>query len=284
MSSIYNNLMSLNAQNARNKNVVNQGKVLEKLSSGLAINRAADDAAGLAISQKMRATIEGLKRSSQNAQDGVSYVQACDAALDEVSNILARCAYLVEQRYDGINDQQDLDAINTEIDNVHTQGLRIIRDTKFNGIGILDPVEFGIAGTDATFPISREEGAFKYWAEGDTERKYPYIEYLARVVLPPGDDGFVGIPKLEGQLNSEVASLGEIRSYYGAVQNRMDAAKNNVMAIAENLQAAESVIRDADMAGMMSFFTKFNILVNASNSMLAQANSTPQQVLTLLQQ
>lgn len=255
MSRIYNNTMSLNTQRALNKNTSMQGKVLEKLSSGMAINRAADDAAGLSISQKMRAQIKAMERSSKNAQDAISFAQAAEAALDEVSTMLTRATYLAEQLHDGINQPDDEEAINAELNQLGSQINCIINDTKFNGVHINGgELNFGIDGTDNTLPV------------GTT-------------IEDPGLKGGVKV----AEVTAMVKTISSARSYLGAMQNRVEYAKNNIDANVENLTAAESRIRDTDMAAMMSEFNKYNILTQAATSMLAQANSTPQSVLTLLQ-
>lgn len=254
MSRIYNNTMSLNTQRALNKNTTMQGKILEKLSSGMAINRAADDAAGLSISQKMRAQIKAMERSSKNGQDAISFVQAAEAALDEVSTMLTRATYLAEQLHDGINQKEDKDAINAELTQLGEQITCIIEDTKFNGVSISKTLNFGIDGTD------------KELAVGTTIT-----------------DPKLGADKTVAEVTAMVKSISDARSYFGAMQNRVEYAKNNIDANVENLTAAESRIRDTDMAAMMSEFNKYNILTQSATSMLAQANSTPQSVLTLLQ-
>ena len=250
---INNNIMSLNAQRHLGRNTTAQGKVLEKLSSGLAINRAADDAAGLSISQKMRHNIAALTRSSQNAQDGISFLQAAEGALDEVSNMLTKATTLTEQLHDGILDSDDETAITNEITHLYTQMNCIITETTFNSVTIFDnTLGFGINGTDSTLDIGTAFGALT--------QKTTVTETRENVV-----------------------SVNEVRSALGAQQNRLEFAKNNVDTNVENLSAAEARIRDADMAKMMSEFTKYNILTQAATSMLAQANSAPQSVLTLLQ-
>ncbi len=264
---INNNIMSLNAQRHLGRNTNAQSKVLEKLSSGLAINRAADDAAGLSISQKMRHNIAALERSSKNAQDGISFIQAAEGALDEVSNMLTKITELAEQLHDGILTSAngtsttagtgDKDAINNEIKQLYTQINCIITDTTFNGIHInKNGIEFGINGTDSLLAVGTTMTTF--------------TDTLAETLA---------VTTVKGNIDS----VDSWRSLLGAQQNRLEYAKNNVDTNVENLTAAEARIRDADMAKMMSEFTKYNILTQAATSMLAQANSVPQSVLTLLQ-
>ena len=260
---INNNIMSLNAQRHLGRNTNAQSKVLEKLSSGLAINRAADDAAGLSISQKMRHNIAALERSSKNAQDGISFIQAAEGALDEVSNMLTKITELAEQLHDGIltsanaNGTGDKDAINNEIKQLYTQINCIISDTTFNGINIKrDDITFGINGTDSLLTVGTE------------------METFATTLAEAS-----AVTTVKGHIDK----VDSWRSLLGAQQNRLEYAKNNVDTNVENLTAAEARIRDADMAKMMSEFTKYNILTQAATSMLAQANSVPQSVLTLLQ-
>ena len=257
MSRIYNNTMSLNTQRMLNKNTLQQSKVLEKLSSGLAINRAADDAAGLSISEKMRGSIQAMKRSSKNAQDAISLVQATEAALDEVSTMLERCAYLAEQLHDDINDANDTTAINNELTQLQNQMNCIIQNTKFNGTNInaIGTKKFGIDGSDKTLGIGTAVNSVTGAGSGATV----------------------------ASVTAAMVAINKTRSYLGAMQNRLEYAKNNNDANMENLQAAESRIRDTDMAAMMSDFNKYNILTQAATSMLAQANAAPQSVLSLLQ-
>ena len=261
---INNNIMSLNAQRHLGRNTNAQSKVLEKLSSGLAINRAADDAAGLSISQKMRHNIAALERSSKNAQDGISFIQAAEGALDEVSNMLTKITELAEQLHDGIlttgdgttTDVSDQKAITNEMDQLYAQINCIIKDTTFNGIHISEQVAFGINGTDATLDVGQTMTALT---------------------------ATITVASAVGDVKTNIDIVDSWRSLLGAQQNRLEYAKNNVDTNVENLTAAEARIRDADMAKMMSEFTKYNILTQAATSMLAQANSVPQSVLTLLQ-
>jgi flagellin len=244
----------MNAQRALGKNTDAQSKVLEKLSSGYAINRAADDAAGLSISQKMRSSITALERSSKNAQDGISYVQTAEGALDEVSTMLTRCTELAEQKLDGALDTEDIQAIKDEMNELSSQIKCIIEDTKFNGKNITDELKFGIEGTDSSLGV------------GTT-------------ISDPGVSGDDSV----NDITTKVKTINQYRSLLCAQQNRLEYAKNNLDTTAENLQSAESRIRDTDMASAMSDYTKYNILTQAATSMLSQANSAPQSILSLLQ-
>jgi len=253
---INNNIMSLNAQRMLGKNTTGQSKTLEKLSSGLQINRAADDAAGLSISEKMRGNIRALERSSKNAQDGISFLQAAEGALDEVSTMLERASELAEQLNDGINQSDDKKAINDELKELGKQITCIIDDTKFNGINIKTATSFGINGTNARLSVGTTMNSASAACTADNQ---------------------------VNEVTTKIKTVNEWRSTLGAHQNRLEYAKSNVDTTVENLHAAESRIRDTDMAAMMSNFNKYNILTQAATSMLAQANSTPQSVLSLLQ-
>ena len=251
---INNNIMALNGNRALRKNNAAQAKSLEKLSSGLAINRAADDAAGLSISESMRVQISGLERASKNAQDAISFIQTAEGALDEVSNMIVRLEELAIEMEDGImqstdtaNIEKEMDALGTEIDN-------IISTTKFNGININAAITVGV-DDDAT---SMSVGAT-----------------ISAQQLSSGSSA--------ADVKAAATAISGIRAEFGAQQNRLEAKVRNIDCTVENLSAAESRIRDTDMAAEMSEFNKQSILVQAATSMLAQANSTPQSVLSLLQ-
>lgn len=242
---------------------------MAKLSSGLRINRAGDDAAGLSISERMKNQISGLRQATRNAQDGISLIQTAEGALNETHSILNRMRDLSVQASNGTNSAEDLKAIQLEISELISEVDRISSDTKFNDIAILaggtDTVrlQIGANATDATLDVA----AFNASAVGL---------------------GINGID-VTGNAGAAITSLDEAieavstaRATFGAQQNRLEHTINNLTTTSENLSEANSRIRDVDMAEEMMAFTKNNILSQASTAMLAQANQMPQGVLQLL--
>ncbi|MGF9725595.1 flagellin Hag [Bacillus safensis] len=296
---INHNIAALNTLNRLSANNGAGQKNMEKLSSGLKINRAGDDAAGLAISEKMRGQIRGLEMATKNAQDGISLIQTAEGALTETHSILQRVRELVVQAGNtGTQDDTDLGAIQEEIDALVQE---IGNGTDQNGIS--DRTEFnGKKLLDGTFAAEPEGGeakklTFQIGANG-AQQLSVHIEAMSADKLGV-EDKTVSTIKVtdfaeiaadeEGGFNDQLAiidgaikQVSDQRSKLGAVQNRLEHTINNLGASAENLTAAESRIRDVDMAKEMSEFTKNNILSQASQAMLAQANQQPQNVLQLL--
>ncbi len=272
---IVNNIM---AMNAHRQLVINQNgisKSIEKLSSGLRINRAGDDAAGLSISEKMRSQIRGLRMASKNAQDGISLIQTAEGALTEVHAILQRMRELVIQAANlGTQEQEDLDALQNEIVQLIEEIDKISERTEFNEKKLLDG-----SYTGQVFQIGANEG------------QTMSVEIGAMSAAALGVDGldvsaFISDPSLIdsalANVDDAIKTVSEERSKLGAYQNRLEHTIANLDNAAENLQAAESRIRDVDMAYEMMNFTKFQILQQASTAMLAHANLAPQSVLQLL--
>lgn len=251
-------------------------KSTEKLSSGYKINRAADDAAGLSISEKMRNQIRGLNKASDNAQDGISLVQTAEGALNEVHSMLQRMSELSVQAANGTNDTTDRSSINDEIQQLKTEIERVGSTTQFNKMNILD-------GTFST-------GANKLLQVGANANQTIKVDIdaLKSVV---GSSLMAGL-QTETATNAQSAitvvqnsieKLSKLRSKLGAVQNRLEHTVANLDNISENTQSSESRIRDTDMAEEMVQYSKNNILQQAGQSMLAQANQANQGVLSLLQ-
>ena len=251
-------------------------KSTEKLSSGYKINRAADDAAGLSISEKMRNQIRGLNKASDNAQDGISLVQTAEGALNEVHSMLQRMSELSVQAANGTNDTTDRSSINDEIQQLKTEIQRVGSTTQFNKMNILD----------GTFSA----GANKLLQVGANANQTIQIdiEALQSVV---GSSLKVGLKTATatnaqsaiGVVQNSIEKLSKLRSKLGAVQNRLEHTVANLDNISENTQSSESRIRDTDMAEEMVQYSKNNILQQAGQSMLAQANQANQGVLSLLQ-
>lgn len=249
-------------------NNVQQGKSSEKLSSGYRINRAADDAAGLSISEKMRAQIKSMNQGMRNAQDGVSLVQTAEGAMNEVSDMLTRMKELATQASSSTYNASDLEAMDAEYQELVSAVGEIAASTKFNGIELLN----GGGGT-----INIQLGGT---ADEKVEVDMSAID-ITNLGLGGLTDQAAAVTELAA-IDTAIGTVNTARSTLGAFQNRLEHMYNNVGTTAENLQAAESRIRDTDMAAEMMKYTKFNILQQASTAMLAQANQAPQNVLQLL--
>lgn len=267
---INHNIASLNTLNQLSKNESATQKSLEKLSSGLRINSAADDAAGLAISEKMKSQINGLDQAKSNAQDGTSLIQTAEGALSETTDILQRMRELAVQAGNGTNTSEDTDQINTELNQLSSEIDRIADTTQFNKQGLLNgtfstTLQIGAnSGQILTFDIAKMDtagltisGAFDLSTNA-----------AASVAILSIDDA--------------IKAVSTQRDNLGALENRLDHTINNLTTSSQNLTDAESRITDVDMASEMSNFTKNNILNQAAQSMLAQANQLPQGVLQLL--
>ena len=289
---INNNISAMNTYSRLTSAQGAQSKSLEKLSSGLRINRAGDDAAGLAISEKMRGQIKGLNQSVRNAQDGISLIQTAEGALNETHSILSRMRELAVQSANDTNTTEDRVEIQKEVDELAKEVTRIANNTEFNTQKLLDGVNTGgfnfqiganssqsvnikINAMDAvTLGIAGDDSANAAAADVDT----PAITNDGIDVSTNHATATAAIKTIDGAIEDVSAE----RSKLGAMQNRLDHTINNLTTTSENLSAAESRIRDVDMAKEMMEFTKNNILNQASTAMLAQANQMPQGVLQLL--
>jgi flagellin len=259
-------------------NNTNTGKNLEKLSSGYKINRAGDDAAGLAISEKMRGQINGLEMASKNAEDGISLIQTAEGGLNETHSILQRMRELAVQAANGTNDAtDDLANIQKEVTALITEVDRIADSTKFNKIDLLNG---SLSSTGVTFQIGANNQTYE-----QVELKIANMTAGASGLAISGVDlsTQTGAQAALDTLDTAIGSVSTERANLGAMQNRLEHTVNNLGVTSENLTAAESRIRDVDMAKEMMEFTKNNILSQAAQAMLAQANQQPQGVLQLLQ-
>ncbi|MEK4248263.1 flagellin N-terminal helical domain-containing protein [Paenibacillus sp. FSL W7-1287] len=266
---INTNVGAMNAHRNLSANNNAMNKTMEKLSSGYRINRAADDAAGLAISEKMRFQINGLQQAQRNAQDGISLIQTAEGALTEVHAMLQRMNTLANQAANGTYASQDRSALQLEVSQLVSEIDAIAERTTFNGISLLnntDSIVFqvGVNGSDVISVARGEMDAAGIGVDS----------------LDITDQA--GASAAIGDIEAAIKSVSEQRAKFGAVQNRLEHTINNLGVNAENLSAAHSRVRDADMAQEMTNFTKNQILVQAGTSMLAQANSVPQNVLKLL--
>ncbi|MBG9785037.1 flagellin Hag [Shouchella lehensis] len=280
---------NLSAMNAHRQLGVNQGmaaKAQEKLSSGLRINRAGDDAAGLAISEKMRAQVRGLDQASRNAQDGISMIQTAEGALNETHSILQRMRELAVQSANDTATDEDRAEIQKEVDALAEEITRISNDTEFNNKKLLTGDFEGTfhIGANAGQNISLSIGAFDAETLGVGTNAVIDEDDADNNVAASGIDvsSQAAADEAITAIQTALDTVSSERSKLGANQNRLEHTINNLDNASENLSAAESRIRDVDMAKEIMEFTKQNILSQASQSMLAQANQQPQQVLQLL--
>ena len=256
---------------------------LAKLSSGLRINKAGDDAAGLAISEKMKSQIGGLTQAKRNAQDGISLVQTAEGALNETHSILERMRDLAVQGGNGTLTKDDRASINKELNALHQELTRIADTTQFNTQKLFaDKAAQGknVTPKSFTFQIGANSGQTLAVTIGAMDGESLLVSDLANFKL--GDDG-KNAGTMISKIDIAIAAVSDQRAALGAVQNRLEHTINNLTATNENLSDANSRIRDVDMAEEMMTFTKSNILSQAATSMLAQANAMPNSVLNLLQ-
>ncbi|GIL36765.1 flagellin [Phycicoccus sp. DTK01] len=267
------NVAALNAYRHLNSTQSSMNTSLERLSSGLRINRAADDAAGLAISEKLRAQTNGLSQATSNAQDAISLVQTAEGALNETHSILQRMRQLAVQSGNDTNTADDRTAIQSEVTALNDELDRIANTTQFNGQNLLDGTG-GTAGT-FTFQIGANSGQTVdvAFAQADTTT-------LGTDTLDVSTSA--GAATALTAIDAAIKTVSGNRADLGAVQNRLQHTINSLSVASENAAAAESRIRDTDMAKEMSSFSRSQILSQAGVSMLAQANSAPQSVLKLL--
>ena len=268
---VQHNLSAMNTNRQLGTVTNSLSKATEKLSSGYKINRAADDAAGLSISEKMRSQIRGLNRASDNAQDGISLIQTAEGALNEAHSILQRMNELATQAANDTNTSTDREAIKAEIDQLTSEIDRIQSTTQFNSMNLLDGSFTGknlqvgsLSGQAITISITNMSAS-------------------SIGVSGLSVSSFSTAGNAMSKIQEAIKSISTQRSTLGALQNRLEHTINNLDTTSENTQAAESRIRDTDMAEEMVEYSKNNILSQAGQSMLAQANQQTQGVLSLLQ-
>ena len=266
---VQHNLSAMNTNRQMGTITSSLQKSTEKLSSGYRINRAGDDAAGLSISEKMRSQIRGLNKASSNAQDGISLIQVAEGALNETHSILQRMNELATQAASDTNTSIDRTAISAEMDQLTSEINRIQSTTQFNTMNLLD----------GSFKGDLQVGSLK----GQT----------ISISISKMNASSIGVSGLKvssntvageamSKIQKAIESVSTQRSKLGAIQNRLEHTINNLDTTSENTQAAESRIRDTDMASEMVEYSKNNILQQAGQSMLAQANQQNQGVLSLL--
>ena len=273
---IQHNLNAMNSLRQLGINNTNTGKNLEKLSSGFRINRAGDDAAGLAISEKMRGQIRGLDMASKNAEDGISMIQTAEGALNETHAMLQRMRELAVQSATDTNTSTDRGELQKEVDALAAEIDRIAQNTEFNTQKLLDAS--GGENTDGVFKLHIGANATQNITVTFADMQAAALTVNA-IDISTQSDADTAITTIDAAIEAVSAE----RANMGAVQNRLEHTINNLGVTSENLSAAESRIRDVDMAKEMMQFTKNNILTQAAQAMLAQANMQPQGVLQLLQ-
>ncbi|NMM61279.1 flagellin Hag [Clostridium sp. P21] len=304
---INHNLNAMDAHRNMVANTGNAGKAMEKLSSGLRINRAGDDAAGLAISEKMRGQIRGLDQASRNSQDGISMIQTAEGGLNETHSILQRMRELATQSANDTNVSIDRDAIQGEINQLTSEITRIGNTTEFNTQKLLNGGSVNAkAGGQTDFSLTLQIGAnegqnFKVTLNdmraynlgistisSSTDKSFAQLSTVTdasssadkEIALNVGSTAAAG--NAITVINKAINTVSSERAKLGAYQNRLEHTIANLNTASENLSASESRIRDVDMAKEMMNYTKTNVLTQAAQAMLGQANQTPNQVLQLL--
>jgi len=267
---VQHNIQAMNANRQLGITSNAQAKSTEKLSSGYRINRAGDDAAGLAISEKMRSQIRGLDKASTNAQDGVSLVQVAEGALNETHSILQRMNELATQAANDTNTTFDRNAISSEIQQLTSEINRIQSTTQFNTMNLLDGTYTG-----KNLQVGSLSGQ-------SIQISIKNMNASSIGVSSLSVDSYENAGTAMAAIQSAINIVSDQRSEIGAVQNRLEHTIANLDTASENTQAAESRIRDTDMAKEMVTYSKNNILAQAGQSMLAQANQSTQGVLSLL--
>ena len=273
---VQHNLQAANTNRKLGITTSAQAKSTEKLSSGYKINRAADDAAGLSISEKMRSQIRGLNKASSNAQDGVSLVQTAEGALNETHSILQRMNELATQAANGTNTSVDRSAIRAELDQLTSEINRIQSTTQFNTMNLLDGTFSG-----ATNQMKLQVGALSGQSIDFSIANMCATKIGLKKTLSVST--FTKAGSYMKSVQDAIEVVSKQRSAMGAIQNRLEHTIANLDTTSENTQSAESRIRDTDMASEMVTYSKNNILAQAGQSMLAQANQSTQGVLSLLQ-
>ena len=284
---IQHNIMAMNAYRNLSGNQNALAKNLEKLSSGYKINRAGDDAAGLAISEKMRAQITGLEAAQKNVKDGIGLIKTAEGALQEVQDMMNRMVYLAEQSANGTYDEKvDRAALEDEVKALTAEINRIGETANFNGQkllnGDLTKVSFQIGDSNAAGDKLAMSGII-----GTKASQATIVDLTKAISVATQTKAQTAIDTLKGTAanpeNGLINKISSLRGKLGATQNRLEHTSNNLGVMRENILDAESNIRDTDVADEMMKYTKNNILVQSAQAMLAQANQVPQGVLQLMQ-
>ena len=264
---IRQNIPALLTINSLNKADNAASKAIQRLSSGLKINSAKDDAAGLAIANKLDTQVKGLDQANRNVMDGISMIQTAEGALNEVSDMLVRLKELATQGTNGTYDVADKDNIQKEMDALIDEINSIKKQTNFNGQKLFDVNEDIMIQIGA----NKDQGLA---IDGEGINLYQVTKYINGLKADDAD--------VQDKVNEAIKANSSVRGKLGAYQNRLEHTANNLSVNEENTTAALSRIQDTDMAEEMTNFTSKNIITQAANAMLAQANQRPQQVLQLL--
>ena len=272
---IYNNVEAQMAHRQLSSTNNQLSKTMERLASGLRINRAADDAAGLAVSEEMRSQIRGMNVASRNAQDGVSMVQVADGALGGVNDMLQRIRDLSVQAANGTLTDQQRSNLDQEVQSIVAEMARVASDTEFNGVKILSG-SVATAANAVTLQVGANGSQVIAFTIGTMSAADLGISGIAIGTAASATEAIASV-------DAAIRSVNSSRAAMGAIQNRLEQTISRLDLTSENLQAAESRVRDADMASEMIDFTRNQILQQSGTAMLAQANQAPQSILKLLQ-
>ena len=284
---INHNMSAMFAQRSEGITELNNQKNMEKLSSGMKINRAGDDASGLAVSEKMRSQIRGLNQASRNASNGISFIQTTEGYLQETTDIVQRIRELAVQSSNGIYSDEDRMQIQVEVSSLIAEVDRIASCAQFNGMNMLTG-RFALPTGENTVTASM----WLHIGANMDQRTQVYIGTMTAAALglrEVGTETIMSIAEPDlanqsiGTLDEALKAINKQRADLGAYQNRLEFTVKGLDIAAENLQASESRIRDTDMASQMVEFTKNQVLSQAGTAMLAQANAQSQSVLSLLQ-
>ena len=274
---IQHNIAAINSYRNLSTNQSALSKNLEKLSSGYKINRAGDDAAGLAISETMRSQINGLNQAVNNANDAIGLIQTAEGAMTETHSMLQRMKTLATQAANGTYTKTARDNIKAEIDTLNKEITRIATTTEFNGEKPLNP-DTKTKGENLTFFIG---------ASADASNAMTVLQMTmtatALTIAQIAVDNTTNAFKAMKSIDAAIEKVSTYRATLGAAQNRLEHTVNNLKVTSENITSAESRIRDTDMADEITAYTKNNILLQAAQSMLSQSNAMPQGVLSMLQ-
>ena len=272
---IQHNIAAINSYRNLGTNQSALSKNLEKLSSGYKINRAGDDAAGLAISETMRSQINGLNQAVNNANDAIGLIQTAEGAMTETHSMLQRMKTLTTQAANGTYTKTARDNIQAEVDALNKEITRIASTTKFNGETPLSPAK---QGQNLTFFIGATADATNAMTVGQLTMTAAALT-IAQIKVDTTTNAF----KAMASVDAAIEKVSTYRAALGAAQNRLEHTVNNLKVTSENITSAESRIRDTDMADEITAYTKNNILLQAAQSMLSQSNAMPQGVLSMLQ-
>lgn len=272
---IQHNIAAINSYRNLSTNQSALSKNLEKLSSGYRINRAGDDAAGLAISETMRSQINGLNQAVNNANDAVGLIQTAEGAMTETHSMLQRMKTLTTQAANGTYTKTARDNIKAEIDALNKEITRIATTTEFNGEKPLNPAK---AGQALTFFIGASADTTNAMTVGQQAMTATALT-IEKIAVDTTTNAF----KAMKSVDAAIEKVSSYRATLGAAQNRLEHTVNNLKVTSENITSAESRIRDTDMADEITAYTKNNILLQAAQSMLSQSNAMPQGVLSMLQ-